>query len=642
METGSKKMELKKRKRDDKAGQKPKGAKKHVPGKVARAPEKAQEKWAKKENQTATNADKNEPKSAKERRLASKEVAELRKKKRRPNYALEKELALLWEKMRCHGVSKEDRSKFVTEALRKMGGKFMEIAASHVSARVLQTCIKYCTQEERDKVFDALRPHFLTLARKKYAVHLVKKLLDSASKKQFELFVSSLHGHVASLLRHSVGAAVVEHVYHLANGSHKRSLLVEIYSTELQLFQDLTKTNSGRLLDIIAKLGLKKKLVLEHMNKVIQALLEKGIVDYSIVHTAILEYFTIADKTSATDVILQLISQIEGSGSTEETEVAANLSKKIKKKRKRSAQPLLVRMMHNRDGLKLAVLCVKHGTAKDRKKIIKGMKGHVRKLALDQYGSLLLICILSIVDDTKLVNKIIIEEIRKALNELVLDKNGRRPLLQLLHPNCSRYLSPDDLACLNYTVPSLSSQGEELAETDVTDKVQMTSVEGKKDPSLRRRELLLDSGLAEGLIEACIENLGVLLRSNFGREVIYEVALGGGDKILQPLSDKIDALHEAITSLAAVPKGTDSKEEHVFENFHSSRTIRKLVLDSHAFASALWKGSLEGKTDVWAQGHSSKVILAFLESSDSKTKDLAKSELQHLIDSGVLKAPGNK
>lgn len=43
-------------------------------------------------------------------------------------------------------------------------------------------------------------------------------------------------------------------------------------------------------------------------------------------------------------------------------------------------------------------------------------------------------------------------------------------------------------------------KGEELAETDVTDKVQMTSVEGKKDPSLRRRELLLDSGLAEVLL----------------------------------------------------------------------------------------------------------------------------------------------
>ncbi|KAJ1686017.1 hypothetical protein LUZ63_017407 [Rhynchospora breviuscula] len=638
MATGGKKMESKKRKRDD---QKLKGGKNQVLGKVARKPEKAQEKGFNKEKHVVTKVEKKEPKSAKERRLASKEMTELRKKKRKPNYNLEKELALLWEKMRCHDVSKEDRSKFVSEALRKMGGKFMEIAGSHVSARVLQTCIKYCTQEEKDKVFDALRPHFLTLARKKYAVHLVKKLLDSASKKQFELFVSSLHGQVASLLRHSVGAAVVEHVYHLAKGSQKRSLLVEMYSTELQLFKDLTKTNSARLLDIIAKLGLQKSSVLQHMTQVIQPLLEKGIVDYSIVHTAILEYLTIADKTSATDVIRQLISQIEGSASSDEIEVTPNLPKKFKKKSKRLAQPLLVRMMHNRDGLKIAVLCVKHGTAKDRKKIIKSMKGHVRKLALDQYGSLLLICILSTVDDTKLVNKIIMQEIKKALNDLVHDKNGRRPLLQLLHPNCSRYLSPDDMSCINYTVPSIISQGEELAETDVsTGESQKASVEGKKDPSLRRSELLLDSGLGEGLIEACTENVGALLRSNFGREVIYEVAIGGADKILQPLSNKVHTLFEAIASLAAVPKGTDTKEEHVFENFHSSRTIRKLILDSPEFASVLWKVSLEGKTEMWAQGHSSKVLLAFLESSDSKTRDLAKSGLQHLIDTGLLKEPG--
>ncbi|KAJ4819206.1 Pumilio [Rhynchospora pubera] len=638
MATGGKKMESKKRKRDD---QKPKGGKNQVLGKVARKPGKAQEKGFNKEKHVVTKVEKKEPKSAKERRLASKEMTELRKKKRKPNYNLEKELALLWEKMRCHDVSKEDRSKFVSEALRKMGGKFMEIAGSHVSARVLQTCIKYCTQEEKDKVFDALRPHFLTLARKKYAVHLVKKLLDSASKKQFEWFVSSLHGQVASLLRHSVGAAVVEHVYHLAKGSQKRSLLVEMYSTELQLFKDLTKINSARLLDIIAMLGLQKSSVLQHMTLVIQPLLEKGIVDYSIVHTVILEYLTIADKTSATDVIRQLISQIEGSTNSDETEVTPNLPKKLKNKSKRLAQPLLVRMMHNRDGLKIAVLCVKHGTAKDRKKIIKSMKGHVRKLALDQYGSLLLICILSIVDDTKLVNKVIMQEIKKALNDLVHDKNGRRPLLQLLHPNCSRYLSPDDLASINYTVPSIISQGEELAETDVsTGEGQKASVEGKKDPSLRRSELLLDSGLGEGLIEICTENVGALLRSNFGREVIYEVAIGGADKILQPLSNKLHTLYEAIASLAAVPKGTDTKEEHVFENFHSSRTIRKLILDSPEFASVLWKVSLQGKTDVWAQGHSSKVLLAFLESTDSKTRDLAKSELQHLIDTGVLKEPG--
>lgn len=43
---------------------------------------------------------------------------------------------------------------------------------------ISQTCVKYCTQEERDSIFDALRPHLLALSRKKYAVHLVKKILD--------------------------------------------------------------------------------------------------------------------------------------------------------------------------------------------------------------------------------------------------------------------------------------------------------------------------------------------------------------------------------------------------------------------------------------------------------------------------------
>uniref|UniRef100_A0A453MBU3 PUM-HD domain-containing protein n=1 Tax=Aegilops tauschii subsp. strangulata TaxID=200361 RepID=A0A453MBU3_AEGTS len=127
--------------------------------------------------------------------------------KRKPNYNLEKELAVLWEKMRCRDVNKENRSKLVTEALRKMDGKYFEIAGSHVTARVLQTCVKWCSQPERDAVFVALQPHLLHLSRKKYAVFLVKKLIKLATKKQLALFISSLHGHVASLLRHTIGAA---------------------------------------------------------------------------------------------------------------------------------------------------------------------------------------------------------------------------------------------------------------------------------------------------------------------------------------------------------------------------------------------------------------------------------------------------
>ncbi|ONK61619.1 uncharacterized protein A4U43_C08F31840 [Asparagus officinalis] len=604
---------------------------------------------------------KKEPTTPREKRLAAKEMAEERKKKRKPNYNLEKELASLWEKMRRRNVSKEEKSKLISEALRRMNEKYLEIASSHVSARVLQTCIKYCSQTERETIFEALRPHFLTLSRKKYAVHLVNKLLDTATKKQLEAFISSLHGQVSSLLRHTVGSAVVDHAYQLAKGSQKQRLLMEMYSTELQLFKDLTLTNSGRLVDIISKLGLQKSSVLQHMTSVIQPILEKGILDYSIIHTCLLEYFTIADKSSATDVIQQLLPLLtqESSGIDE----GMQASKKRKIKKIRTKIPLLVRMVSTRDGLKVGILCIKHGSAKERKKIVKGIKEHVRNLTLDQCGSVLLTCILSVVDDTKLVTKIIIDGLKAMLKELVLDRNGRLLLLQLLHPQCARYLGPENLACLASSVPSLCAQGEEEATSEegsenrsqldvdvpmmdidksgVSEKSMKIAIGGKKDPFIRRRELLVESGLAESLINTCIENANELLRSNFGKEVIFEVAVGGADGILQSLSDKLADLHKAIASLAALPKEEDdSKEEdHVFENFHSSRTIRKLILDSPSFAAILWKMALEGKCEMWAHGHSCKVVSAFLESKDSTVRNLSKLELQPLINRGVLKAP---
>ncbi|KAK2645304.1 hypothetical protein Ddye_020499 [Dipteronia dyeriana] len=590
---------------------------------------------------SAANEENKVAPTTRERRIHAKELAEARKKKRKRHYDLEQELAYLWEKMRRRNIAKGDRSKLVSEALQKMKGKIPEITGSHVSSRVLQTCVKYCSQAERDVVFEELQPHFLTLADNTYAVHLVKKMLDSASKKQLAGFISALHGHVASLLRHMVGSVVIEHAYQLGNATQKQEMLIELYSTELQLFKDLVAMKESRLVDVISKLSLSKASVSRHMASVIQPILEKGIVDHSIIHRVLMEYFSIADKSSAADVIQQL------------------------------SGPLLVRMIHTRDGSKIGMLCVKHGSAKERKKIIKGIKGHIGKIAHDQCGMMVLVCIVSIVDDTKLVTKVVIRELQAILKEVALDKSGRRLLLHLLHPNCSRYLSPDDLASLNLSIPSLCAKDEsELNSETKSSKKEESSNEkayleaaapaqadestdldedlhsvegGKKDSFLRRQELLVNSGLAESLIDVCTENAGELLRSNFGKEVVYEVARGGSDDILPPsLNGKLNTLHGAIASLVAESKSEASEEEHILENFHSSRTIRKLIMDCPTFASTLWKKALKGKCKSWAQGHSSKVISAFLESSDSKVRELAKKELQPLIDGGILKLPEAK
>ncbi|ONM23214.1 Leukotriene A-4 hydrolase-like protein [Zea mays] len=113
--------------------------------------------------------------------------------------------------------------------------------------------------------------------------------------------------------------------------------------------------------------------VLLHMTIVIDKILEKGTVEYLIVHTTILEYFTIADKTSASDAICQLIPLLTQGAliiDGDEPTNAPELPKKAKAKKKRSKEPLIVRIMQTREGLKLGISCLKYGSAKMIVKIV--------------------------------------------------------------------------------------------------------------------------------------------------------------------------------------------------------------------------------------------------------------------------------
>ncbi|VAH97645.1 unnamed protein product [Triticum turgidum subsp. durum] len=472
---------------------------------------------------------------------------------REPDCNLDKELKVLCVKLRYHNMSTNRRGRLVTEALRKMDGKYLEIARSPTAC-----------------VLQATRPH-------------------------------------------------------------KRSLLLELYSTELQLSNDLKEEKPCRfsLLNIISKLGLQKSSVLQHMTTVVQPVLEKGIVEYSIVHTVILEYLTIADKTSALDVIRQLIPHLtQGTYAVDELSGVARFLGKSEVEKKRSSKPLLIQIMQTKEGLKLGLACLKHGLAEDRKRIIKSLKGRIMKLALSDYGCLFVICLLSIVDNTELVTEVVIDVLKKQLKELIFDKVNFGSKL-------------DDVA------------DKEHGGSEDT----LIASDSKEDPIKRRQELLVKSELYEVLIETCIENVGQLLRTNFGKDVLYEryccyayggsvlpfskVSVGGKNNFLEGVTDRIHVLHNAIACDAARPR-TDDGDEHAFDNYHSSRTIRRMILDCPAFAATLWKTALEGKCKLYADGFSSMVLAAYLESPNSGVKDLAKSELQPLIDGGILKPQDHK
>ncbi|KAF7835404.1 pumilio-like protein 24-like [Senna tora] len=188
-----------------------------------------------------------------------------------------------------------------------------------------------------------------------------------------------------------------------------------------------------KFVDVISTLGLEKGSVLRHMTSVIQPILEKGIVDHTIIHRLLMEYFSIADK-----VLLYPFPVKYNSTAVESTSRLDDWYKGWSQT--------------------WNSLC-KTGSAMERKKIIKGMKGHIDKIAYHEHGCM---------------------------------------------------VSPDDLAPLNSYIPSLSVKVEEPGDDEPKEDMEVTADEankdgdnshlvesGKKDPIVRRQELLSKSGLAE-------------------------------------------------------------------------------------------------------------------------------------------------
>ena len=74
-----------------------------------------------------------------------------------------------------------------------------------------------------------------------------------------------------------------------------------------------------------------------------------------------------------------------------------------------------MRLVHTKEGAQVACAVITYGTAKDRKKAIKGLAGQadsVFKMAQDEFGHVVLLCILDTVDDTALLKKHILPELQ--------------------------------------------------------------------------------------------------------------------------------------------------------------------------------------------------------------------------------------
>ncbi|XP_052255942.1 pumilio homolog 3-like [Dreissena polymorpha] len=494
----------------------------------------------------ATLADETMTKKPDTKELSKKERKQVRKAMK-SNFEQIQRSKKIWEELRRVNTTPEKKTELCSELYTMVKGSMKEFCFAHDTARVIQCLIQYGTTEHREMVFEELKDEITTMAKSKYAKFLVKKMLMYGTKHHRSCVYKSFHGHVRKLIRHRIAADVLEYAYNEYANAHQRlSLLEDFYGPSFCLF----KTPDIKCLgQIMLSQPDKREMILRNMREALLPLIDKNILVHSMVHKVFMEYFTYADNKMKSEMIESLRESV-------------------------------IHILHTRDGARVAMQCVWHGTAKDRKCLIKSLKGNVVKICQEEFGHLVMLAIFDCVDDTKLVKVALLDEMLKSVSEVADNQYGRKVLLYVLNPRDPHHFHPDMVRVLQEGDQSLTS---------------------KKEKSVRYQELLM--AVSECLLQYIVDHVTRLVVNNNMLLLVLAV-------ITHAHGDPTHAM-EAVAHIAAEPfvAGNTEGGLHIIENPAGHMTLKRLIQNDKQrmnagqkvlFSEVLLGKLPEGAVKAWA------------------------------------------
>lgn len=197
---------------------------------------------------------------------------------------------------------------------------------------------------------------------------------------------------------------------------------------------------------------------------------------------------------------------------------------------------------------------------KQRKSIIKSLKSFIAKIACEEYGHLMLLAIFDQVDDTKIVSKIILDELFHSIKDIIENEYGRKVVKYLVAPRDTKFFIKDYIKRLE------AGDGNENS---------------KKPQAVRSSELLEHS--LSYLNEYLSKNLTNVLLNNPAIGVIMPL-------VISKLNNPSDVLNKLSQLLLAEPYeekpsgggGGDEDAQHLVEN-QKSHLILKHIFQNEKF-----------------------------------------------------------
>ncbi|KAJ2723192.1 Pumilio y domain member 6 [Coemansia sp. Benny D115] len=321
----------------------------------------------------------------------------------------------LWETVRGGDLADDVRNERLQTLLDLISGKIKDITFKHDMSRVVQTCLKLGNEKQRDQIAEELKGSYLLLSQSMYGRHILLRILKYCNRYRKDV-VSAFYGRVRKMIRHKDASVVLEECYAVYASSQQRwNLVAEFFGNEFAVFKNDTAVRS--LKEILEKSPMKRDTAMDTLKTTLVPLLQKGTVQHSLVHRALLEYLQNANEKERGEIIEQM-------------------------------HELCVEILHTREGAHATILCILHGSAKDRKLILRSMRPFLARIASEEYGHAVLIAILDCMDDTVFLGKNMLPDLCAITSDLVTNQYGRRVLLYILAGRNPYYVGTEYLSIM--------------------------------------------------------------------------------------------------------------------------------------------------------------------------------------------------
>lgn len=497
----------------------------------------------------------------------------------------------IWNQLRLKTNSPEQTRALVDELMPLVAGKAHELALQHDASRVVQAAIQFGSVNERRQILKELTAHkqqqseggvgnnnnnnsnsnscLVELSKSQYAHFVVLKAFKycHTDKECTPMIVAAFKGHMTKLAVHATASRVVEALFQTYSPRETAVLKQEFYGPHFALFaadtllqlekqqqldgspnQNQKKKQWPTLASNLALTPDKKDVTLEFVRNLVNKGMEKQLYGFTYFQELLLEYLEVVPPT--------------------EVRTVAGM-----------AADHVIHLLSAKAGTKVAALLTAYGTVKDRKRIIKSLKGYTRSGLLHRDAYLAILRLVQLTDDTVSIQKNLFNELLSSgppssttttkadeeqdspLLEIALSDTGSKLFLMLLIDDDNtegrkKMLDPYEHSVL-FANPVIVEDGQEVPTS-------------KKDPAVRRKELI--KHLRESLIQLSRQHADQLLRSIPGSAVLREVYAA-----FKPVSVVVEAILKVCH--AALPRReVESSPPCIFEDVIGHRALKNLIL----------------------------------------------------------------